>query len=401
MSIPNPRHSSFFSLYLAAFVSIMSFSMVFPLLPIYAKTFNASTLVIGLLAASFALAQLLFSPFWGKISDRFGRKPILAIGLLGMSVSFLFFGLAGSLPILFVLRFFQGIFAGAIFPSTRAYIADCTTKKDRVKHLGRVGAAMALGAVFGPAIGGVLAHENISLPFFVASLIAFLNFVYIAWLLPESLKKKTKNIAYRAAALNITQIWKSLRGPLAPFFLLVFAWSFAMSNTQVSVPLLGLEKFHMSTQEIGFLFTVLGGVIAITQALLLPMILKFATKRAVVVVGLLIMSLGFGSMPFLPGVALVYISMGIAAFGAALSRPLLSALISEETHEAQGATMGAAGSFENMGRLTGPMLGGLFLGIAFVIPFLASVGIVLCVLSFVIFKMGFLKGSQGYSQSKL
>jgi len=395
MSIPSPRHSSFLSLYLAAFVSIMSFSMVFPLLPIYAKTFDASTLVIGLLASSFALAQLLFSPFWGKISDRFGRKPILAVGLLGMSVSFFFFGLAGNLSVLFILRFFQGIFAGAVFPSTRAYIADCTTKEDRAKHLGRVGAAMALGAVFGPAIGGVLAHESISLPFFIASLIAFLNFIYIARFLPESLKEKSKNIAYREAAFNITQLWRGLTGPLAPLFLLVFAWSFAMSNTQVSVPLLGLEKFHMSTLEIGLLFTVLGGVIAFTQALLLPMILKFATRRAAVVVGLLIMSLGFGSMPFLPGMELVYVSMGIAAFGAALSRPLLSALVSEETHEEQGATMGATGAFENMGRLTGPMLSGLFLGIAFVIPFFASVGIVLCVLSFVIFKMGFLKVNQG------
>lgn len=393
MSIPNPRHSSFFALYLAAFVSIVSFSMVFPLLPIYAKTFTASTIVIGLLASSFSLAQLLFSPFWGKISDRFGRKPILALGLLGMSVSFLLFGLAGNLFALFVLRFFQGVFAGAVFPSTRAYIADCTTKKDRVKHFGRVGAAMAFGAVFGPAIGGVLAHENISLPFFVASLVAFLNFAYIALLLPESLKKKSKNIAFRDAALNLTQAWKGLKGPLAPLFLLVFAWSFTMSNTQVSLPLLGLEKFHMSTQEIGLLFTVLGGVIAVTQAYLLPMVLKFARKRVVVTVGLAIMSLGFGSMPYLPGMEMVYVSMGVAAFGAALSRPLLSALISEETHDAQGATMGVAGAFENMGRLVGPMLGGFFLGIAFAIPFLASVGIVFCILSFVIFKMKFLKGS--------
>ena len=395
MIIPKPKHPSFFALYLAAFVSIMSFSMVFPLLPLYAKTFNASTLVIGLLASSFALAQLLFSPFWGKISDRFGRKPILALGLFGMSASFFLFGLAGNLSVLFVLRFLHGVFAGAIFPTTRAYIADCTTKKDRAKHFGRVGAAMALGAVFGPAIGGVLAQESISLPFFVASFIAALNFVYIARLLPESIQKKSKNIDLRKAALNITQLWKGLKGPLAPFFLLVFAWSFTMSNTQVSIPLLGLEKFHMTVQEIGLLFTVLGGVIAFTQAILLPIILKFVTKRAAVVIGLSIMSLGFGSMPFLPGMELVYISMGIAAFGASISRPLLSALISEETHSAMGATLGAAGAFENMGRLTGPMLGGLFLGIAFMIPFLASIGIVLCILLFVIFKMGFLKVNHG------
>jgi len=372
----DPKHPSFLALYLAAFISIMSFSMVFPLLPMYAKTFAASTLVIGLLAASFSLAQLFFSPFWGKISDRFGRKPILALGLLGMSVSFFFFGLAENLPIFFILRFLQGIFAGAIFPSTRAYIADCTTKEDRAKHLGRVGAAMALGAVFGPAIGGILAHEHISLPFFVAALIALLNFIYIARLLPESLKEKSKNIPLRQAAFNIKQLWEGLRGPLAPLFLLVFAWSLTMSNTQVSVPLLGLEKFHMNTQEIGLLFAVLGGVIAFTQALLLPMVLKFTTKRIVVVGGLLIMSLGFGSMPFLPSTTLVYIFMGVAAFGAALSRPLLSALVSEETREAQGATMGAVGAFENMGRLTGPLLAGLFLGVIFAIPFLISVGIV-------------------------
>lgn len=369
----------------------MSFSMVFPLLPIYAKTFNASTVAIGLLAASFSLAQLLFSPFWGKISDRFGRKPILAIGLLGMSVSFFFFGLAGNLFALFVLRFFQGIFAGAVFPSTRAYIADCTTKEDRAKHLGRVGAAMALGAVFGPAIAGVLASQSISLPFFVASLVAFLNFAYIAWLLPESLKAKAKNIAFRDAALNFTQAWKGLKGPLAPLFLLVFAWSLTMSNTQVSVPLLGLEKFHMTTLEIGLLFTVLGGVIAVTQAFLLPIALRLVTKRIAVVAGLSIMSLGFGSMPFMPGTELVYVSMGIAAFGAALARPLLSALVSEETRDAQGATMGVSGAFENFGRLTGPLLAGFVFGIGFMIPFLASIVVVACILTFVVVKMDFLK----------
>ncbi|MDP6704639.1 MAG: MFS transporter, partial [archaeon] len=114
MFVKRYTQSPLFLIYIAVFINVIAFSMVFPLLPLYAKTFNASNFTIGLLAASFAVAQLLVSPLWGMLSDKFGRKPIISIGLFGIAANFLLFGIASTLPILFITRFLQGIFAGAV-----------------------------------------------------------------------------------------------------------------------------------------------------------------------------------------------------------------------------------------------------------------------------------------------
>ena len=162
----------FYFIYLTVFVNVMAFTLVFPLLPLYAKAFNTTSFQIGLLAASFGLAQLFFSPLWGMISDRIGRKPTILIGVAGLALGFLMFGFANSLQSLFIARFLQGIFSGAALPSARAYVADLTNKNERVKAMGRVGAAMALGVIVGPFIGTVLAETSLSFPFFVSAGVA-------------------------------------------------------------------------------------------------------------------------------------------------------------------------------------------------------------------------------------
>ena len=150
--------------------------MIFPLLPLYARLFNASNFTIGALAASFAVAQLIVSPLWGILSDKYGRRPIIAIGLLGIAVNFFLFGLATGIFMLFISRFMQGIFSGALMVSARAYIADLTTPEERIRAMGYVGAALSLGVILGPAIGGMFAEINISLPFYAASVLALVNF---------------------------------------------------------------------------------------------------------------------------------------------------------------------------------------------------------------------------------
>ena len=133
--------TSLFLIYVTVFINIVAFSMVFPLLPLYAKLYNASDISIGLLAASFAAAQFLFSPIWGMLSDKFGRKPIILVGLLGSAASFLVFGFAENLTMLFISRFFQVVFSAASFPAARAYFADITTTKERVREMVRIQAS--------------------------------------------------------------------------------------------------------------------------------------------------------------------------------------------------------------------------------------------------------------------
>jgi multidrug resistance protein len=368
--------------------------MVFPLLPGYAKMFDASDFTIGLLAASFAVAQLLFSPLWGHLSDKYGRKPIIAMGLLGIASSFLLFAVAATLLALFLGRFLQGMFSAAALPAARAYIADLTSKEQRVKAMGHLGAALALGIILGPAIGGLLATKGIALPFFGAALVAFINLFFVLFFLKESLLQKSAGPirVVKYFFLSFLQIAKGLKSSLAPLCLLSFLWSFALSNNSVVVPLLGLEKFHLDVRGIGMLFTVMGIGWALTQIFFLTRITKFLGEHLTVIIGLLLMAVGFTLMPLLPSsIAFLYAAIMIAGLGSAISRPVITALVSKETTEAQGITMGITNSFEALGRLIGPILGGFLFAYSMSLPFLFSSFVVVAAITYILFKTPYLK----------
>ncbi len=173
-------------IFVTVFIDLLGFGIIIPLLPFYAETFGASAVVVGLLATSFSLMQFLFAPVWGRLSDIFGRRPIILVGLMGSALSYLAFGLAASLPMLFGARILAGI-AGANIPTAQAFIADSTTPENRAKGMGLVGAAFGLGFIFGPAIGGFLSHWGYSAPAFFAATLSLANFSAALFFLPESL----------------------------------------------------------------------------------------------------------------------------------------------------------------------------------------------------------------------
>lgn len=384
--------SRLFILYLAVFVNALAFSLVFPLLPQYAKHFELSDISLGILASSFAIAQLFLSPFWGTLSDRFGRKPIIAIGLLGMSASFFVFALAASPLLLFVSRFFQGVFSSAVLPSARAYIADSTTAQERVRAMGYVGAFLAAGFIFGPVLGGYLATNSLALPFFAAGVVALFNLFLVMRFLSESLREKSaEKLSLKLVLSPIQRIWKGVLSPLAPLFILSLLWSFALSNNQVAVPIFSIEKLHLDAGRIGLMFTVIGSVSAFTQFFLLDRITRLFGKHATAIGGLLVMALAFTMMPFLASASLLYVAAAIAGLGSATTHPVVGALLSEETKEQQGITMGTAASFESLGRLLGPLLSGFLLSLGIFAPFLASGLIVAITIAFILVFTDFLK----------
>lgn len=387
------QQSKFISLYITVFVNIAAFSMVFPLLPSFAKELNASNTEIGLIASVFALAQLIFSPFWGMLSDKFGRKPIILIGITGLAASFFLFGITKHIPLLIVARFLQGVFSGASLPTARAYAADITTKEERVKIMGRVDGFIALGVILGPALVGFTGEHSIALPFFGAALVALLNALFVLFLLPESLRKEEqRSMVLKQSLLQLLFLFRELKSYLAPLFLLIFLWSFALSNNQVNVPLLVLEKFNLGIKEIGFIFMLLGFVSAIFQFFLLGTIARLLGKHRTILWGLAVMGFGFLVMPFLPNhLAWLYGATAFVAAGSAVSRPILSALLSEETPEGQGTTMGIANAFESLGRFISPLIGGFLFGLAPFVPFLFSSVIIVLMLLFVLKRTNFLK----------
>ncbi len=353
------KSSPLFLLYFTIFVAMLGFGMIFPLLPFYAKTFNADETTIGLLASSFAVAQLFFSTLWGRLSDRFGRKPIIALALFGISGSFLFFGLASNLPSLFLARFLQGVFSAAALPVAKAYAADITTKEKRTAAMGQLGAALALGFMVGPAFGGLLSEQNgLSFPFIAASAIAFLAFIFILFFLPEVIPQKTEKFVIKEGLLNLRDIWNGLKSNLLPYFIMIGLWSYGISNNQVAIPLFGMEKLNLSSVTIGWLFTIMSLASVVLQGFFLGIICQKLGEEKVIRAGLLIMVLGLFLMAFSSSVFFLAATMIILSIGSSLTRPTLNSIISKLTPEGQGTTMGVAMSFEAIGRILGPATGG-------------------------------------------
>ena len=183
------KNKPLFSIFLIVFIDMLGFGLILPLLPYYAETFGASDTVIGLLVASYAAAQLIGAPLLGRLSDRFGRRPILLISLVGTLLGFLLLGFASTLFILFAARILDGITGGNISVA-QAYISDVTDSKNRAKGLGMIGAAFGLGFIIGPATGGLLSQWGYAVPAFAAAGLVAINLLMVALWLPESLPPK-------------------------------------------------------------------------------------------------------------------------------------------------------------------------------------------------------------------
>src|SRR5512141_2477463 len=219
-----------FSIILVVFIDLLGFSLILPLLPYYAETFKANSFVTGLLVASYAAAQMIGAPILGRLSDRYGRRPILIASIFGTFLGFLLLGFAKTLVVLFAARILDGLTGGNL-TIAQAYITDVTDAKDRSKGLGLIGAAFGLGFIIGPVTGGFLSQWGYAVPAFVAAALSLINLALIYFWLPESLTaEKRAGMADKKPAVNLGALFTALRrpftGPLLTtrfFFGLAFA----------------------------------------------------------------------------------------------------------------------------------------------------------------------------------
>lgn len=360
-------------LFITVFVDFLSFGIVFPLLPYYVETFGASALIIGLLAGSFSFMQFLCSPVWGRISDKVGRKPIILISLLGSSISMFGFAIAPSLFWLFVTRILAGLFTAASLPTTYAYIADITEGKERAKGFGMLGAAWGLGFVFGPALGALLSHYSMAMPFFVAAGIALGNFFLASVLLPPSRIRKGGMQLDKGELFNVMRVMHNLRGDVGPLFILFFIAAFALSSLEIIFPLFAKYRFDFNQTTIGFFFTFIGVIIGLTQGIIVGKAVARLGETRTIILAHWLMIIGYLAIAFSFALPVLFISAAILALGIALNEPSLAALISRRSKEGQGTTLGATWSFDSLARIAGPALGG-FLYVYFSIetPFLLN-----------------------------
>jgi len=368
-------------LFTTMFLVMAGFAIIFPILPFFSMHLGATPFQIGMLMASYSLMQFIFSPIWGSLSDRFGRKPIILIGLAGFALTFVLFGLANSLLTLFLSRIAGGILSSACLPSAMAYVADTTTEEERGGGMGMMGAAMGLGMIVGPAIGGIFSALHFGAPFFLSAAVAGINFIFAIIFLKESKKPHDK----AEIKFNYIKHIISLEGYMAFIFLLVFFMSYSMSGYESTYSLLANAKLNYGAFQMGILFTIMGLIGVVIQGVLIGRLIKWLGEEKVVKYGLFISMIGFGLTAYAYNAFTIALFMGLAVIGWGLMRPSLALLVSKNTELEEGATMGLMNSVDSLGRIVGPLAAGYMFQLNMGLPYLSSGGFNLLALIFTLF----------------
>lgn len=356
------KRSPLLVIFITVFIDLIGFGIVIPVLPYYAEgtKFGATPTQVGLLFASYSVMQLVFSPVLGRLSDKYGRRPILLMSLLGTAIGFLVLGFATTLLMLFIGRIIDGISGGNI-STAQAYIADVTTKENRAKGMGLIGAAFGLGFVFGPAIGGILSRWGINVPFLFAGGLALANAVLLYFTLPETVTPDHPARVSAASGRGWRQLLVALREPrlayvLAIYFLGIVAFSIMTATFSLFMMFrLGYDAFHN-----GWVFAFVGIISAAIQGGLIGKLVKRFGEPLLIIVGALLFSASLFVIPFVTlasGLSVLLALGATTAIGQALSAPSLSSLASKTASAAeQGGVLGVMQSVASLARAVGPSL---------------------------------------------
>jgi DHA1 family tetracycline resistance protein-like MFS transporter len=355
------KRSPLVVIFVTVFIDLIGFGIVIPVLPYYVEgtKFNASPSMVGLLFASYSVMQLVFTPILGRLSDKHGRRPVLFLSLLGTSLGFFVLGFATTLWMLFAGRIIDGITGGNI-STAQAYIADVTTKEERAKGMGLIGAAFGLGFTFGPAIGGILSKWGISVPFFFAGAMALGNAVLLYFTLPETV---TPDHPARASAATgrWTQLLASLKNPRLAFVLAIyFMFIVAFSIMTASFALFTMYRFGFDAAHNGYLFMYVGIIGAVIQGGLIGRLAKKFGELPLTVVGAFLFAASLIAIPFTnphTGLWALLAVGGLFAVGNGLATPSLTSLASKSAGAGeQGGVMGVTQSVASLARAVGPTL---------------------------------------------
>lgn len=378
-------------IFLTVFLDLVGFGIVLPLLPRFAATHQAAEWQIGLLMATYSLMQFFFSPVWGRLSDRIGRRPVLLISIAGSALSYTLFALAPSLLMLFVARAVAGIMAANI-STAQAYVADVTTPENRAKGMGMVGAAFGLGFILGPALAGFLSHwangRGLN-PQLVVGLAAagfsLLDLLFAAARLPESFTPEMRAQAKAAPGTRLGRMGAALRQPaigvpIVIFFISTVAWS---QLEPTLARLIQGAPFEFNAAQTGYLFAYVGIISALIQGGFAGRMARKSGEARLIVMGTFFLALGLVLVPVAQSTPALYGVLGLLALGQAMNLPCLQSLISRSTAaDRQGSTLGVTQGFSSLARALGPAVGGALFGVRHPYPF--WFGAVLMVLAFIL-----------------
>src|SRR5438874_1397549 len=358
------------------FLDLLGIGLIFPIGPFFASAFGASPFEVGLLFTMFSVAQFLTIPILGTLSDRYGRRPILLFGIAGEVVGYLVFGSAASLSILYLARVVAGASSGNI-GAAQAYIADISTPRERTRSFGLLGAAVSVGFLFGPAMGGFLGQYDLRLPAFAAAALVAINFLTVLVWLPESLPLDRRSRRSLTSGLNpfgvlITLLGRPLlRGPLVVTFLC----NFAFSGYLTSFALFTSARFGWGPQQVAIVLVIQSIMSIVIQTLGVPRLSESMPDTTILLLGIGANLLGFLVIAAAPDPVFLYaVSAPLQAIGSALWRPSLSSLITKlVSGREQGLANGGSQASSALATIIGPMGAGvLFERTGAASPFLAG-----------------------------
>lgn len=362
-------------------INSMGFGIIVPLLYSYGKKFGVTEQTIGLLTAAFSVAQFFATPVLGSLSDRFGRKPLLAISLLGTCASFIMFGLAGSIWMLFAARILDGITGGNISVA-QAMVSDISSPKERAKNFGILGSAFGFGFVIGPAIGGLLSKLGEGVPFFFAAAIAMVGVLLTVFLLKETNDTKKRG-ADKAHKFTFTSLVTVVQKPVIGTAIFVgFLLTMAQFTMIIGFQTFTVDVLKINPTQIGLMYAGFG-VTGILMQLAVPLIKKAIPSQALIL--LLSTLVCLGTM-ILTGIAtgIVLFSAAMAVYGLfnGLRNPMINAIIADHNTDAgKGAVMGVNQSYASIGQTLGPVSAGLVTAISIhSVFFLSSLYILIALL---------------------
>ena len=362
------KRSPLIVIFTTVFIDLVGFGIVIPVLPFYAEgtAFNATPRTVGLLFASYSIMQLIFSPILGGLSDKHGRRPVLLLSIIGTGIGFLILGMATTLWMLFIGRILDGITGGNI-STAQAYIADITTEENRAKGMGLIGAAFGLGFIFGPAIGGILSHWGIHVPFFFAAALCFANATLLFFTLPETVTADHPAKHSAAGGRSLGHVIASLKQPKLAYVLVIyFLFIVAFSIMTTSFSLYTMFRFGYDAQHTGYLFAYVGLIAVIIQGGLIGRLVKRFGEIPLVIFGALCFAISLFAVPFVGpaagGLGALLLGGGVFSMGNSLATPALTSLASKSVGPAQqGVVLGVTQSTASLARAVGPSLAAILI----------------------------------------
>jgi len=351
---------------------MLGYGIMLPLLPFYVQAQHGGAAIAGAMSSLYASAQLFAGPILGSLSDRYGRRRILLLCLIGTSLGYLILGLADSLPIIFLAVFIDGI-TGANITTANAYIADITTSENRAKGIGLIGAAFGLGLMAGPALGGLLSRYGLFAPAFTASAIALSNVLFGYFVLPESLPVEKRHIKPVSQMFNWGRQFLDLfrQAKIKKFLISLFLINLAFAGLQSNFPLYSNYRFQWNPTQNSFFYLYVGVCAVFIQGFLFGKLQPIFGEKRLAVFGLGAMALGLAGMASATEAWMLYPTVTIVALGTGTCIPSLTALTSLRFSESeQGRLMGGTQTLLSLTAIIGPAIAGVsFEVIAFSAPY--------------------------------